>query len=335
MPTESREVRLASRPQGEPSLNNFSFATVEVRDPNPGEVLVRNVCISVDPYMRGRMNDSKSYIPPFQIGQPLEGGAIGRVIASQDERLPVGSYVQSIYGWREAFVAPATSLQVVDTTAVPPSAYLGILGVTGLTAWVGLNRIANMKIGETVFVSGGAGAVGNAACQLARIGGCKVIASAGSEEKVRFLRDELKIDYAFNYRDGDPLEHLRRGAPEGIHVYFDNTGGPQLEAALSALRNYGRIVMCGGIAGYNTPVPGPRNLMIVIGRRLRIEGFIVSDYFKEVSTFQEEAISALKSGRLINRETVVEGLDATPAAFLDLLHSGARNIGKMIVRLPD
>ena len=335
MPTQSREVRLASRPQGEPSLNNFSFATAEVRDPNPGEVLVRNVCISVDPYMRGRMNDSKSYIPPFQIGQPLEGGAIGRVIASQDERLPVGSYVQSIYGWREAFVAPATSLQVVDTTAAPPSAYLGILGMTGLTAWVGLNRMANLKIGETVFVSGGAGAVGNAACQLARIGGCKVIASAGSEEKVRFLRDELKIDYAFNYRDGDPLEHLRRGAPEGIHVYFDNTGGPQLEAALSALRNYGRIVICGGIAGYNTPVPGPRNLMIVIGKRLRIEGFIVSDYFKEVSTFQEEAISALKSGRLISRETVVEGLDAAPAAFLDLLHSGARNIGKMIVKLPD
>jgi NADPH-dependent curcumin reductase CurA len=316
-------------------MDNFSFATVEVRDPNPGEALVRNVCISVDPYMRGRMNDSKSYIPPFQIGQPLEGGAIGRVIASQDEKLPVGSYVQSIYGWREAFVAPASSLQIVDATAARPSAYLGILGVTGLTAWVGINRIANLKIGETVFVSGGAGAVGNAACQLASIGGCKVIASAGSEEKVRFLRDELKVDYAFNYRDGDPLEHLRRGAPDGIHAYFDNTGGPQLEAALSVLRNYGRIAMCGGIAGYNTPVPGPRNLMIVIGKRLRIEGFIVSDYFKEASTFQEEAIAALKSGKLINRETVVEGLDTAPAAFLDLLHSGARNIGKMIVKLPD
>ncbi|MGO9436097.1 MAG: NADP-dependent oxidoreductase [Terracidiphilus sp.] len=335
MPTESREVRLASRPQGEPSMDNFSFATVEVRDPNPGEVLVRNVCISVDPYMRGRMNDAKSYIPPFQIGQPLEGGAIGRVIASQDEKLHVGSYVQSICGWREAFVAPAASLQIVDTTAAPPSAYLGILGVTGLTAWVGLYRIANLKIGETIFVSGGAGAVGNAACQLARIGGCRVVASAGSEEKVRFLRDELKVEYAFNYRDGDPLEHLRRGAPDGIQVYFDNTGGPQLEAALSALRNYGRIAMCGGIAGYNTQVPGPRNLMIVIGKRLRIEGFIVSDYFKEASAFQEEAIPALKSGRLINRETVVEGLDAAPAAFLDLLHSGARNIGKMIVKLPD
>ena len=335
MPTQSREVRLASRPQGEPSIDNFSFATVELRDLNPGEVLVRNVCISVDPYMRGRMNDSKSYVPPFQIDQPLEGGAVGRVIASQDEQVPIGTYVQSMYGWREAFVASSASLKVVDTTVAPASAYLGILGVTGLTAWVGLNHIARLKVGETIFVSGGAGGVGNAACQLARMHGCKVIASAGSEEKVSFLRNELKVEYAFNYRDGDPLEHLKRGAPDGINVYFDNTGGPQLEAALSSLRNYGRIAMCGGIAGYNTPVPGPRNLMIVIGKRLRVEGFIVSDHFGDLPAFLEEAVPALKSGKLINRETVVEGLDAAPAAFLDLLHSGARNIGKMIVKLSD
>jgi NADPH-dependent curcumin reductase CurA len=333
MPTQSREVRLASRPQGEPTLDNFSFATVEVRDPDPGEVLVRNVCISVDPYMRGRMNDAKSYVPPFQIGQPLEGGAVGRVIVSQDEKFPVGAYVQSFYGWRDAFVAPAASLQIVDTAVAPASAYLGILGVTGLTAWVGLFRIAGLKHGETVFISGGAGAVGSAACQLAKMHGCMVIASAGSEEKVRFLREELKVNYAFNYRDGDPHEHLKRAAPDGIDVYFDNTGGPQLEAALSALRNSGRIAMCGGIAGYNTPVPGPRNLILVIGKRLRIEGFIVSDYFKDVSAFLEEAIPALKSGKLINRETVVDGLDAAPAAFLELLHSGAGNIGKMVVKL--
>jgi NADPH-dependent curcumin reductase CurA len=335
MPTESREVRLASRPHGEPSMDNFSFATVELRTPNPGEVLVRNVCISVDPYMRGRMNDAKSYVPPFQIGQALQGGAIGRVIASQDERLPVGTYVQSMYGWREAFVASAASLQIVDIRVAPPSAYLGILGVTGLTAWVGLYHIAKLKIGETIFVSGAAGGVGNAACQFARIHGCKVIASAGSEEKVSFLRNELKVEYAFSYRDGDPVEHLKRGALDGIHVYFDNTGGPQLEAALSSMRNYGRIAMCGGIAGYNTPVPGPRNLMLVIGKRLRIEGFIVSDYFGEVPAFLEEAIPALKAGKLISRETVVDGLDSAPAAFLDLLRSGAGNIGKMIVKLSE
>jgi hypothetical protein len=333
MPTVSREVRLASRPQAEPSLDNFSFATVELPEPNPGEVLVRNEFLSVDPYMRGRMNDAKSYVPPFQIGQPLEGGAVGRVIASRDERFAVGIYVQSIYGWREAFVAPASRLQIIDTSLAPPSAYLGILGVTGLTAWVGLNRIANLKNRETIFVSGGAGGVGNAACQLAKIHECKVIASAGSEEKVRFLQQELKVDYAFNYRDGNPLEHLKQGAPDGIDVYFDNTGGPQLEAAISSLRNSGRIAMCGGIAGYNTPIPGPRNLTQVIAKRLRIEGFIVSDYFKDVPAFLQEAVPALKSGKLINRETVVVGLDAAPAAFLDLLHSGAGNIGKMIVKL--
>lgn len=335
MPLESREVRLASRPQGEPSSNNFSLATVDVRDPNPGEVLVRNLCISVDPYMRGRMNDAKSYVPPFQIGQPLQGGAVGRVIASEDSSLPVGTCVLSFFGWREAFVAPAAGLQVVDTTIASASAYLGILGVTGLTAWVGLNRIAKIQPGETIFVSGGAGAVGNAACQLARMRGCNVIASAGSEAKIQFLRDEIKVNYAFNYRDGDPLEHLKRAAPDGIDVYFDNTGGPQLEAALSALRNHGRISMCGGIASYNTPVPGPRNLIVAIGKRLRIEGFIVSDHFNELPTFFEEALPALKSGKLINRETIVNGLDAAPAAFIDLLHSGAGNIGKMIVRLLD
>jgi len=334
MPTQSREVRLASRPNGIPTLDNFAFATVDIPDPKPGEVLVRNVCMSVDPYMRGRMNEGKSYVPPFQIGQSLEGGAVGRVVASHDEKLPVGTFVQSFYGWREAFVASASKMQIVDTSVAPPSTYLGILGITGLTAWVGLFRIALLKEGETVFVSGGAGAVGSAACQFAKMHGCRVVASAGSEDKVAYLRDELKVDYAFNYRDGEPLDHLKQGAQEGIHVYFDNTGGLQLEAALTVLRTYGRVAMCGGIAGYNTPVPGPRNLVLAIGKRLRLEGFIVSDHMKEMPAFLGEAMPALQSGKLINRETFVEGLDAAPAALIDLLHSGARNIGKMIVKLP-
>jgi NADPH-dependent curcumin reductase CurA len=333
MPTQSREVRLASRPQGVPTLDNFSFATVDVSDPQPGEVLVRNVCMSVDPYMRGRMNEGKSYVPPFQIGQPLEGGAVGRVVASQDEKLPVGTFVQSIYGWREAYVAPASKLQIVDTSLAPPSAFLGILGVTGFTAWIGLFRVAGLNKGETIFISAGAGAVGSAACQFAKLHGCRVLASAGAENKVAFLRDELKVDYAFNYRDGEPFDHLKKGAPEGIHVYFDNTGGPQLEAALYLLRNYGRVALCGGIAGYNTRVPGPRNLMLAIGKRLRLEGFIVSDHFKELPAFLAEAVPALQSGKLIHRETSVEGLNAAPAALLDLLRSGAANIGKMIVKL--
>ena len=335
MPTASREIRLASRPQGEPTLDNFSFATVDVLDPKLGEALVRNLYMSVDPYMRGRMNEGKSYVPPFQIGMPLEGGAVGKVVASQDEKLPVGSLVLSNYGWREAFVAPASQLQVVDASMASPSAFLGILGVTGLTAWVGLFRIANLKDGETVFVSGGAGAVGSAACQFAKFHGCRVIASAGSAEKVVFLKGELGVDYAFNYRAGEPLGYLRKGAPEGIHVYFDNTAGPQLEAALYALRDHGRVAMCGGIAGYNTPVPGPRNLMLAIAKRLRLEGFIVVDHYGDLAAFHAEVVPALKSGKLINRETVVEGLDAAPAAFLDLLHPGASNFGKMIVKLSD
>ena len=335
MPTQSREIRLASRPDGVPSLDNFSFATVELPDPKPGEVLVRNLCMSVDPYMRGRMNDAKSYVPPFEIGKPMEGGAVGRVIASNDEKLPVGAVVFSMFGWREAFVAPASQLRVVDANIAPPSAYLGILGVTGFTAWIGLFRIAGLTDGETVFVSGGAGAVGSAACQLAKMHGCRVLASAGTDEKVAYLRDELKVDFAFNYREGEPLGYLKEGAPEGIHVYFDNTGGPQLEAALWVLRDHGRVALCGAIAGYNTPVPGPRNLALVISKRLRLEGFLVIDYPKELPAFLAEAVPALKSGKLINRETVVEGLDAAPAAFLDLLHPGARNIGKMVVKLAE
>jgi NADPH-dependent curcumin reductase CurA len=204
-----------------------------------------------------------------------------------------------------------------------------------MTAWVGLFRIADLKDGETVFVSGGAGAVGSAACQFAKMHGCRVLASAGSDDKVVYLRDELKVDFAFNYREGEPLGYLKKGAPEGIHVYFDNTAGPQLEAALYCLREHGSVALCGGIAGYNTAVPGPRNLALAIGKRLRLEGFLIIDWMKEMPAFFAEAVPALKSGELINRETIVEGLDAAPAAFMGLLHPGAANIGKMIVKLPD
>ncbi|MGA7409209.1 MAG: NADP-dependent oxidoreductase [Bryobacteraceae bacterium] len=333
MSIKSREVRLASRPKGEPVAENFQLAEAEIGDPQTGEVLVRNQYISVDPYMRGRMNEAKSYVPAFELGKAMTGGAVGRVVQSKEPTLPVGTYVMSMYGWREAFVAPAVALQRVDASLAPPSAFLGTLGVTGMTAWVGLFKIAGLKDGETVFVSGGAGAVGSIACQLAKLHGCRVIASAGAADKIAFLKDVLKVDYAFNYSDGDPVEHLKQGAPGGIDVYFDNTGGPQLEASLSGLRERGRIAMCGAIAGYNTPVPGPRNLPLVIGKRLRIEGFIVSDYMKDLGQFLAEAAPALKAGKLVNRETVVEGLENAPEAFMSLLRSGDGHMGKMVVKV--
>jgi len=335
MSTVSKEVHLVSRPKGEPTLDLFRIVSVELPDPQPGEVLVQNLYISVDPYMRGRMNDAKSYVPPFELGKPMQGSAIGRVVKSNDSNLAEGTLVSSFFGWREAFVAPAKTLQPFDPQGVPIAAFLGILGITGLTAWAGLFKIAELKDGETIFISAAAGAVGSVACQLAKLHGCKVIASAGSAGKIAFLRDELKVDCAFDYHDGDPLEHLKKAAPEGINVYFDNTGGPQLEAAISSLQNHGRIVLCGAIAGYNNPMPGPRNLHTAIGKRLRLQGFIVSDFISDLAEFHKEAIPALLSGKLLNNETTIEGIDAAPAAFLSLLHSGDKHIGKLVIHVGD
>jgi NADPH-dependent curcumin reductase CurA len=335
MTIPSKEVRLAGRPHGEPTLDLFTIDTVEVAEPAPGEVLVRNLFISVDPYMRGRMNASKSYVPPFEIGKPMQGGAIGRVLQSNDPAIAEGTLVSSMYGWREAFVAPAKTVQPFDPQGVPIPAFLGALGVTGLTAWAGLFKIAGLQEGESVFISAAAGAVGSIACQLAKFHGCRVIGSAGSPSKISFLQDELKVDYAFDYHDGDPLKHLEEGAPEGIHVYFDNTGGPQLEAAIASMQNHGRIALCGAIAGYNHPMPGPRNLHSAIGKRLTLRGFIVSDFLKDLPAFQTEAIPALLSGKLISSETIVEGIDAAPAAFLGLFEAGDRHVGKMLVHVGD
>jgi NADPH-dependent curcumin reductase CurA len=330
---KNREIRLANRPKGEPGPECFALVEKDLPDPQAGQVLVRNQFISVDPYMRGRMNDAKSYVPPFQLNEAMTGGAVGTVIKSAEPTLPEGAAVLSMYGWREAYVSPVHGLQVVDGKAAPLSSYLGVLGVTGMTAWTGLFRIASLKDGETLFVSGGAGAVGSIVCQLARVHGCKVLASAGSAEKVAFLKDQLKVDYAFSYRDGDPLGHLKAGAPDGIDVYFDNTGGPQLEAALWHMRNFGRLALCGAIAGYNTPVPGPRNLTMVIGRRLTLRGFIVSDHYSELPTFLKEAVPALQQGKLLNQETVVNGLENAPAAFLSLLRSGDSHTGKLVIKV--
>ena len=328
----SREIRLASRPHDLPTAENFELARVELPPLADGEVLVKNLFMSVDPYMRGRMNDTKSYVPPFAIGKALEGAAVGQVIESRSSALQAGDVVTSNYGWREYVNAPVTHLREVDGNVKPLSAYLGVLGMNGLTAWVGLNLV-DVKGGDCVFISAAAGATGSIAGQLAKLRGCRVIGSAGSSAKVKMLTQELGFDAAFNYKEGELALHLAAAAPDGIDVYFDNVGGEHLEAALSAMRLHGRIIACGAISRYNdeSPRPGPRNLALMIGKRLTMKGFIVSDSFGRMEEFGREVGGYLAEGKLRVKETITEGIESAPQAFIDLFHGG--NSGKMVVRL--
>jgi NADPH-dependent curcumin reductase CurA len=330
--TVSRQVRLVSRPHGLPVPDNFALVRVEIAAPREDQVLVRNLFMSVDPYMRGRLNDTPSYVPPFQLDQPLEGAAVGEVIESRAPGIAPGDIVTSRLGWREYFVAGVREVRVVDSAVRPLSAYLGVLGMTGLTAWAGLN-LAGVKSGDRFFVSAAAGAVGSVAGQLAKLRGCRVIGSAGSPEKIGVLLKDLGFDAAFNYKDGNLPAQLSAAAPDGIDVYFDNVGGEHLEAALSAMRPNGRIVACGAIGGYNddVPAPGPRNLNLLIGKRLTMQGFIVGDWFDRMPEFLKEMSAYLARGEVIGKETVVQGIEQAPHAFVDLLRGG--NIGKMVVRL--
>ena len=332
MTTPTREIHLASRPIGWPGHDDFRMVDTQLADPGPGEVLVRNTFLSVDPYMRGRMNDAKSYIPPFGLDAPMDGGAVGEVLASGDDQVRVGATVLHQAGWREHALLPAAQVRVVDVSRVPPSAYLGVLGMPGMTAYVGLTRIAPVEEGDVVFVSGAAGAVGSAVGQMARLlGASKVVGSAGTPEKVAWVTGELGFDAAFDYHDGPVSRLLKEHAP--INVYFDNVGGEHLEAAISAMADFGRIAACGAISSYNAtdPSPGPRNMFLVVTKRLRIQGFIVFDHGDAASEFYRTAGAWLADGKLAYQETIVDGLDRAVDAFLDL-HRGT-NIGKMLVRL--
>ncbi len=328
----SREIRLASRPSGLPTAANFTLTSTEVAPLQDQEVLVRNRFMSVDPYMRGRMNDGKSYVPPFELGKTLDGGAIGDVIESRAKEFKPGDAVISSFGWREYFIASPKELHAVSREVHPLSVYLGALGMTGMTAWVGLNLV-EVKAGDVIFISGAAGAVGSVAGQLAKLRGCRVIGSAGSMEKVLFLRDECGFDSAFNYKAGSILEQLNGEAPDGIDVYFDNVGGETLEAALSALRVHGRIIACGGITGYNEKKsqPGPSNLFNMITKRLTMKGMIVRDWMAHQNEFEKEVGGYFRDGKLKHRETVVEGIDTAVDAFLGLFQG--ENMGKMVVKL--
>ena len=332
MTTTAREIHLASRPQGWPTQDNFRTVELELPGPGPGEVLVRNTVMSVDPYMRGRMNDVKSYVPTFAIDVALDGGAVGEVVATGSDDLAVGDVVLHQAGWRTHALLPARAVRRVDVSQVPASAYLGALGMPGMTAYVGLTRIAELKEGDTVFISGAAGAVGSTAGQIARLlGASKVIGSAGSAEKCAWLTDELGFDVALNYKDAPIGRQLREHGP--VDVYFDNVGGDHLEAAIFAMADFGRIAACGAIADYNAeaPVPGPRNLMMTVSKRLTLRGFIVTDHGDAASEFYRRAGAWVADGSLQWRETVLDGLDHAVDALLGL-HRGD-NTGKMLVRL--
>ena len=333
MSVTAREIRLASRPAGWPTDETFAFAEVELPSPGAGELLVRNTFMSVDPYMRGRMNDAKSYTPPYELGKALEGGAIGEVVESGVDGVAPGTLVLHGLGWRShAVLSEYTKLTPIE--GVSPSHFLGALGMPALTAYVGLLDIAEFTQGETVFVSGAAGAVGSLAGQFAKLKGAgRVIGSAGSADKVAHLTNKLGFDAAFNYRDGTVTELLAQAAPDGIDVYFDNVGGDHLEAAIASLNTYGRVAVCGSISMYNAKdlPPGPHNMHQLVGKRLKLRGFIILDHYDRFRAMTDEVGQWLATGQLVAEETFADGLDNAPAAFLGMLRG--ENTGKMVVRL--
>ena len=330
---ETRSVVLKNRPEGTPKEDDFEVITENIADPEHDEIQVQNLCMSVDPYMRGRMVDRKSYVPPFQIGEVLTGGAVGKVTASNHPDFHVGDFVSSHYGWREAFTASTAGIEKLGNLTASPSTYLGTIGMPGMTAYVGLLEVGALKEGETVFVSGAAGAVGSIVGQIAKLKNCKVIGSAGSDEKVTLLTEELGFDHAFNYNDGSILSHLREAAPDGLDVYFDNVGAEHLQSALMHMRPFGRIPLCGAIAQYNDtePRPGPNNLSMAIGLGLTLRGFIVNHFDHLKGQFRSDMEDWVSQGKVKSKETVLDGIENAGNAFIGLF-TGA-NTGKMVVNL--
>ena len=331
----STQIQLVNRPTGWPSHDDFRTATIEYGDLEPGQVRVRNEFVSVDPYMRGRMNDTRSYVAPFALGETITGGAVGRVIESESDALPVGTPVLHQHGWSDVIQADAETFRPVpDIEGLPLSVHLHILGMTGLTAYVGLTAIAGMEEGDTVFVSGAAGAVGTAVGQIAKqLGASRVIGSAGSAEKVALLTQKYGYDEAFNYKEVNVREQLPVSAPDGVDVYFDNVGGDHLEAALDAMNDGGRIALCGAISGYNSTdrTPGPDNMANIITRGLKLEGFTLANYLHHAPAFREKMTKWFAEGKIAYDETVVDGIENTVDAFLDMMRGA--NTGKMLVRI--
>jgi NADPH-dependent curcumin reductase CurA len=331
MQTISREIRLASRPSGTPTLENFQLAEMTLPTLADAEVRVRNLWMSVDPYMRGRMRDYESYLPPFQIGRALEGAAVGEVVASHVAEFKPGDLVLSMLGWRDIFDAEPQALRKPPVPVASPEMYLGICGNAGHTAYIGLTEVIRRKQAETVFISAAAGAVGSIACQIARLLGATVIASAGGAEKVEYLHN-LGIERVIDYKNTTDLaQNLHDLAPQGIDAYFDNVGGEHLDAALASARNFARFALCGMISGYNGAGTAPQNLLMAIEKRLLLQGFLVTDHLANRAAFIQQMNQWITSGDVTARETVELGIEQAPAAFLQLFSGG--NVGKMLVKL--
>nr|WP_029623832.1 NADP-dependent oxidoreductase [Sphingomonas sp. PAMC 26617] len=327
-----RSWTLKSRPNGMPQADNFALVETAPAALNDGEVRVANRWLSVDPYMRGRMNDTKSYVAPFALGEPMQGGALGEVVESRADGIKVGDIVQHMLGWRDEAVLPAAQVQKLPDLGVPVEQFLGMLGMPGMTAYWGLLDVASAKAGDTVFVSAAAGAVGSTVVQVAKAKGMTVIGSAGGADKCAWVTS-LGANHVIDYKGDVPLvKALGAAAPNGIDVYFDNVGGSHLDAALAHANDQARFAVCGMIEGYNSSKPTElKYLMRVIAARIRIQGFLVTPYFARAQEFYQDMAAMVKSGALTSQDTVHNGLDATPDAFLGLFSGG--NTGKMLVRL--
>ena len=334
--TRNKQIRLASRPSGWVTTDNFAVTEESLTDPEDGELLIKNIFMSVDPYMRGRMNDVKSYIPPFRVGEVLQAGVIGEVAVSRNKDYAEGDIVFGMLGWETFSVSDGIGLSKIPKTSAPLSYHLGILGMPGMTAYVGLHKIGRAQPGETVFVSAASGGVGSIVGQLAKLHGCRVAGCASTDDKVAMLRDKFGYDVAFNYRNSTCLlTSLREICPDGIDIDFENVGGEIFEAALWGMRPNGRVVMCGMISNYNDDElqPGPRGMMSIIGKSLTIQGFIVTNHPKASMEYVRKASGWLEDGTLEYHETIAEGIENAPLAFIGMLKGN--NTGKQIVRIAD
>src|SRR6202453_470632 len=330
MPTPSREVHLVKRPEGAPAAADFALIETEVREPADGEVLVRNLMMSVDPAMRPRLSLGQ------ELNEAIMGGAVGRIETSRNPAFKEGDLVNNRFGFREAFVSDGKGLSPLKTEpGLPISAYMSVLGGTGFTAYGGLLHIGQLKDGEQVFVSTAAGAVGSIAAQIAKIKGCYVVGSTGSDEKVRWLTDVAGIDAAFNYKQGPIRPALKALTPKGVDVYFDNVGGEHLDAALAGMNLLGRVAVCGMISGYNEAGTrtNVRNLSNIIYGRITLRGFTAADFMDLRPQFLSDMAGWLREGRIKTHETIYQGIEQAPAAMIDLMKGV--NLGKMLVRLAE